>query len=198
METPGYHAIELQPLKIGAVCRQPSTYSLVQLGSPAMDVMTDFQDVSPAMIRPEARIAQAASIMVARGVRFLFVVNSDDAIIGVVTARDLTGDRATLLVREKRGNVGDLTVDQIMTVQAAMEAMTLEEAMRAKVGDILETLRRVGRQHAIVTETHVGSGVELVRGIFSATHIGRRLGIPITNFEVAKTFDEIHSALAST
>ena len=193
-----YQAIDLSALRIGAVCRQPSTYHLVQLNSPAIDVMTDFQTTTPAMIRPDATVSQAASIMVSRGVRFLFVVNDDDAIIGVVTARDLTGDRATRAVREKGGNVGELKVDLIMTAQSDMQAMSIEAVMPAKVGDILETLRRVGRQHAIVTEKHAGSGVDLVRGIFSATHIGRRLGVPVASFEVAKTFEEIHAALADT
>ena len=79
--------ISLHPLKIGAVCSQPSTYRLVQLDTPAFEVMTDFQDVSPAMIRPEASVSQATAMMVARNLRFLFVVNSGDGIIGVVTAR---------------------------------------------------------------------------------------------------------------
>ena len=192
-----YQAIPLGALRIGAVCRQPSTYSLVQLDSPAIDVMTDFQTTTPAMIRPDATVSQATSIMVSRGLRFLFVVN-DDADDCVVTARDLTGDRATRAIREKGGNVGELKVDLIMTAQSDMQAMPIEAVMPAKVGDILETLRRVGRQHAIVTEKHAGSGVDLVRGIFSATHIGRRLGVPVASFEVAKTFDEIHAALADT
>jgi CBS domain-containing protein len=193
-----YQAIPLGALRIGAVCRQPSTYNLVQLDSPAIDVMTDFQTTTPAMIRPDASVAQAASLMVSRGVRFLFVVNGDDAIIGVVTARDLTGGRATRAVRDKGGNVGDLQVEVIMTSQTDMEAMSIDAVMPAKVGDILETLRKVGRQHAIVTEQHAGSGVALVRGIFSATHIGRRLGVPVASFEVARTFDEIHAALTET
>lgn len=191
-----YQAIDLPALRIGAVCRQPNTYNLVHLDSPAIDVLTDFQNASPAMIRPDATVGQAASMMVLRGVRFLFVVNDDDAIIGVVTARDLTGERASRANREKGGNVGDLLVEHIMTPLADLQAMTIESVMPAKVGDILETLRKVGRQHAIVTERHASSGVTLVRGIFSATYIGRRLGVPVASFEVGKTFDEIRAALS--
>ena len=67
----------------------------------------------------------------------------------------------------------------------------------ADVGHILETLKSIGRQHAIVVETDTAGGGEVVRGIFSATNIGRRLGVPIQTFEVARTFADIEAALAS-
>jgi len=190
--------VALHPLKIGAVCRQPSTYRLVHLATPAIDVMTDFQLISPAMIRPDATVGQATAMMVARGVRFLFVINSDDGITGVVTARDLTGPRISLAVQQNGGKPGDLPVAEVMTPREEMEAMTLHDVMYADVGRILYTLKQVGRQHALVTETDAMTGAEYVRGIFSATHIGRRLGVPVGSFEVAKTFSEIEAALQGT
>lgn len=190
--------IALHPLKIGAVCSQPSTYRLVQLDTPAVDVMTDFQVVSPAMIRPEATVSQATTMMVSRNLRFLFVVNSEDGIIGVVTARDLTGAKATQLLAKKGGKPGDLMIKSIMTPRESMEAMTLQDVMHADVGRILVTLKHVGRQHALVTETDAVTGAEFVRGIFSATHIGRRLGVPVGSFEVGSTFAEIEAALVNT
>jgi predicted transcriptional regulator len=191
--------VALHALKIGAVCRQPSTYRLVHLDTPAIDVMTDFQIVSPAMIRPDATVSQATAMMVSRGVRFLFVVNSDDGITGVVTARDLTGPRVSLAM-QKAGSAqpGDVAVGEIMTPRENMQAMTLHDVMYADVGRILVTLKHVGRQHALVTETDSATGAEFVRGIFSATNIGRRLGVPVGAFEVASTFAEIEAALAGT
>ena len=191
--------VALHSLKVGAVCRQPSTYRLVHLDTPAIDVMTDFQVVSPAMVRPDATVSQATAMMVSRGVRFLFVVNAEDGIIGVVTARDLTGPRVSLAMQKKAiAQPGDVPVRAIMTPREEMEAMTLHDVMYADVGRILVTLKSVGRQHALVTETDTATGAEFVRGIFSATHIGRRLGVPVGAFEVASTFAEIQSALAGT
>jgi hypothetical protein len=37
---------------------------------------------------------------------------------------------------------------------------------------------------------------EIVRGVFSATRIGRQLGVPNLSFEVAQTFAEIEAELA--
>lgn len=190
--------VALQPLKVGAVCRQPTTYRLVHLNTPAIDVMTDFMQITPAMIRPDATVSQATAMMVSRGVRFLFVINSDDGITGVVTARDLTGPRISLAVQQKACKPGDLPVSEVMTPREDMEAMTLHDVMYADVGRILFTLKRIGRQHALVTENDPHTGAEYVRGIFSATHIGRRLGVPVGSFEVAKTFSEIEAALQNT
>jgi hypothetical protein len=138
-------------------------------------------------------------MMVSRGVRFLFDVNAEDGIIGVVTARDLTGPRVSLAMQKKGiAQPGDVPARAIMTPREEMEAMTLHDVMYADVGRILVTLKAAGRQHALVTETDPVTGAEFVRGIFSATHIGRRLGVPVGAFEVAHTFAEIEAALAGT
>jgi CBS domain-containing protein len=62
----------------------------------------------------------------------------------------------------------------------------------ARVGHVLETLRRAGRQHALVVD-----GERRVRGIFSISQIARQLGVALpAGGEVARTFSEIEAALA--
>jgi len=198
MERAVYRPLSPHPLKSGAVCRQPSTYLAARLDTPAIEVMTDFEHVSPVTIGPEATLAQATNAMIARGVRLLFVVDRLGAIIGLITARDTTGERPIKMIRERGGKHSDLRVEDVMTRQEHIEALTMEEVLHADVGHILETLKSIGRQHAIVVESDMaGGGGEVVRGIFSATNIGRRLGVPIQTFEVARTFADIESALAS-
>ena len=75
----------------------------------------------------------------------------------------------------------------------------------ARVGHVLETLRRAGRQHALVVDfDEIPSGRPLappahrtmVRGIFSISQIARQLGVAVpTGGEVARTFSEIESAI---
>jgi hypothetical protein len=136
--------------------------------------------------------------MLSRGVRFLFVVDDDDAIIGVITARDINGERPVKLIRERGGKYADLHVGDVMTRLDNIEALTMADVLHAEVGHILQTLKQIGRQHALVLEIDPKSGQEYVRGMFSATAIGRRLGVPIQNFEIANTFAEIEAALATT
>ena len=44
---------------------------------------------------------------------------------------------------------------------------------RAKVGGVLETLKRVGRQHALVIDVDEETLSQRICGIFSTTHISR-------------------------
>jgi hypothetical protein len=59
---------------------------------------------------------------------------------------------------------------------------------------VLETLRRDGRQHALVVEPD--GARTMVRGIFSISQIARQLGVEVPGgAEVARTFSEIESAI---
>lgn len=198
MERAEFRPLSLRPVKGGTTCRQPTTYHLIHPGTPAIEVMTDFLEVSPAMVHADASLGHAHNIMLSRGVRFLFVVDEDEIVIGLITARDTGGERPVKLIRERGGKHADLRVGDVMTRLENMEALTMADVLHAEVGHILQTLKQIGRQHAIVVETDALTGNEVVRGIFSATAIGRRLGVPIHTFEIANTFAEIEAALATT
>jgi len=66
----------------------------------------------------------------------------------------------------------------------------------ARVGDIVETMKRVGRQHALVIDL-TEDKQQVVRGLFSTKQISRQLGINIDPTEVAKTFAELEAALTA-
>jgi hypothetical protein len=99
-------------------------------------------------------------------------------------------------LRERGGKHGELTVADLMVPRSAIDVLDIGTVLRAEVGHIVATLKEVGRQHALVVDTDPLSGEEMVRGIFSATQIGRQLGMPILTFEVAHTFAEIEAELA--
>lgn len=198
MERATYKPLQPFPLKLGTVCQQPRHAHTVAIDTPAIKVMTDFESIMPVTIRPDATLVAANNAMISHAVRLLFVAEADDEIIGVITARDTMGDRPITLLKERGGKREDLRVRDLMTPHAKMEALRLSDVMRAEVGHILKTLQNIGRQHALVVEFNPLSGRDEIRGMFSATAIGRRLGVPIQTFEIAHTFAEIESALAET
>ena len=136
--------------------------------------------------------------MISRGVRLLFVAELDDVVIGVITARDTMGERPIKMVQERGCKHSDLAVADVMTPREMMDTLAVGDVLHAEVGHILRTLENFGRQHAVVVEHDPVLQRDAIRGMFSATAIGRHLGVPIQTFEVAKTFAEIEAALVAT
>ena len=198
MERAVYNPLPTTRLAAGAVCRQLSNFTTVTMASPAICVMTDFRRVTPATVRPDASLSEATKIMISRGVRLLFVAELDDVVIGVITARDTMGERPIKMVQERGCKHSDLTVADVMTPRGMMDTLAVGDVLHAEVGHILRTLESFGRQHAVVVEHDPVLQLDAIRGMFSATAIGRHLGVPIQTFEVAKTFAEIEAALVAT
>ena len=152
----------------------------VTLESAALDVMTDLCRTSPATIRPQAPIEGARHYMISRGVRLLLVVDERETVLGVLTATDVLGEKAMRVASERGMKRSELTAQDIMTPASHVEVIPLEDVMAARVGHVLETLRRAGRQHALVVDFDVIAPKSLidapvrrtmVRGILS--QIGR-------------------------
>lgn len=182
------------PAGLGYV--EPGTFERVSAASPAIRVMTSLRQVSAGTIRPDATIVEATQTMIARGVRLLLVVDRDNLVVGLITARDTRGERPVRLVHEQGGRFEDLQVRDVMTPRDAIDLIEIRDVMRAEVRDIVATLKDQGRQHALVADTDPITGRIRICGIFSATQIGRQLGLPVQTFEVAKTFAEIQAAFA--
>jgi CBS domain-containing protein len=202
-----YHALPIRELGSGAGFRHPTQAQAakVSIESPALEVMTDLARVTPATIRPQAPLAGANQFMITRGVRLLLVVDEHENVLGVITASDLLGERPMLVATERGMRRDELSVADIMIPAVQVEAIALADLAGARVGHVLETLRRAGRQHALVVDfDEIPSGRPLmppgrramVRGIFSLSQIARQLGVSVaTGGEVARTFSEIGAAI---
>jgi CBS domain-containing protein len=189
---------QYDPLPIGelgadAGFRRPTQprAAKVALESPALEVMTDLEHTTPATIRPQAPLAGANQFMITRGVRLLLVVDERERVLGVVTATDILGERPMRVATERGMRSDELTVADIMVPAEHVEVIALQDVAAARVGHVLETLRRAGRQHAVVIDRE-----RMVRGIFSLSQIARQLGVSLTTTgEVARTFSEIEAAI---
>lgn len=195
-ETPTRKPLPTVKAPPGTGFSQPSTFTPVRADSPAMCVMTDFKQVSVATIGPDVPLNVATQTMISRGVRLLLVVNRDDEVLGVITARDTTGERPIQMVQKLGGKFNDLLVRDLMCPREDIDLIMIDEVLRAKVVDIVTTLQALKRQHALVGERDPITGRMRIRGVFSATQIGRQLGAPIQTFDVASTFSEIENYLA--
>lgn len=169
----------------------------VTLSSPAIEVMTDLRLVMAATVGEETSLGLANHQMIARGVRSLLVVDASSVVVGLLTARDLQGERALQVVRDQGLRHEELCVRHIMTPATRLEAFDLAAVLRAQVGNVMAALRAAGRQHALVMEQDAASGRRAVRGIFSISQIARQLGIPVHQTEIAQTFADIEAAIGA-
>lgn len=170
--------------------------TFVKVNSPAIEVMTDLARIPPATVAPQDTLHDANQHMLLRGVRLLLVVEENGRISGVVTARDLLGEKPVRLAQARGARREELAVRDVMTPLENMEAIQMNDVMRAEVGHIVATLEACGRQHTFVVEGNKETGKQTLRGIFSASQIARQLGVELTTHEVARTFAEIEAAFA--
>jgi CBS domain-containing protein len=188
-----FDPLPIRELGAGAGFRRPtqSQASRVSVESPAIEVMTDLARVSPATIRPEAPLSGANQFMITRGVRLLLVVDERDLVVGVITASDVLGERPLQVAAARGLRRDELSVADVMTPAATVEVIAAADMERSRVGHVLETLRRLGRQHALVVDAE-----RTVCGIFSLSQVARQLGLSLpSGGEVARTFSEIEAAL---
>lgn len=165
----------------------------VTLDSPAMDVMTDLSQVSTETVSANVPVDDAEERMIASGVRLLFVTNPLNQIIGIVTSRDLSGERILRFINDSNSAREDLIVRDIMTPQHKVEVLEMGDVAIARVGDVVLTLKRMGRQHAVVVDRN-RSGEQTIRGLLSTTQIGRQLGESIDTTDVAGSFANLAHA----
>jgi predicted transcriptional regulator len=161
--------------------------------------------VAPATIRPQAPLAAANQFMITRAVRLLLVTDDHENVLGLITATDILSEKPMRAAIDRGIRRDELTVADVMTPAEMVEVIAFGDVEGARVGHVLETLRRAGRQHALVVDhDEIPSGRPLtpparrtmVRGIFSISQIARQLGVAVPAAgEVARTFSEIESAI---
>ena len=193
-----YKPLSMSKMKEGALWLPADAPSAkpICIDSPALEVMTDLRQVFAVTVGASESVMRAMQIMIARRVRLLLVVGTDGLVEGLISARDAMGEKPVKLLQEQQvSRFEDLTIADLMVPRHAIDVLDIESVSRAEVGTIVETLKKSGRQHALAVETDAVSGVEVVRGIFSATQIARQLGVALPIVEVAETFAEITSAL---
>lgn len=192
-----YKRLVSKPLPAGTpVYRADRVLSgTVTLESPALDVMTDLKRVKVVTITADANLDDAINRMVCAGVRMLLVVDRDDAVMGVLTSRDLSGERPVEYASRERVARESIRVGDIMTPREQMEVLCMDDVERSRVGDVVETLRLAGRQHAVVVEKAGIAGQMAIRGIFSVTRIGRQLGVEIQPTGLVQSFAELEMVM---
>lgn len=192
-----YSALPAIHLKTGSSFVRPVQIlpELVRLSDPALSVMTDLSKVSVVSVRAKTSMDKANAKMIRYGVRLLLVLDDNDQVAGLLTATDILGEKPMHYLQNMGGTHADIMVRDIMTTQRELEALRIEDVKNARVGEIVASLKKSHRQHALVV-TESADGKQSVCGLFSITQIARQLGAQPQSFELARTFAEIEAVIA--
>ncbi|MDD4928583.1 MAG: CBS domain-containing protein [Gallionella sp.] len=192
-----YTELQSFPLKTGASYVRPVQVFAehVKLGDPALSVMTDLTKVSVVSVRAKTSMDRANAKMIRYGVRMLLVLDDSEQVVGLLTASDVLGEKPMRFLQNMGGTHADIMVRDIMSTQRELSALKIDNVQEAKVGQIVASLKKSNRQHALVV-TEGPDGKQTVCGLFSITQIARQLGAQVQSFELARTFEEIEAAIA--
>lgn len=176
-----YQPLIFHPLSSGASCFRPRQQlpQRLQLDSPAVDAMTDFNQVTAYTTELTTPIDKAREKMIKRGVRLLIVCDGESRVRGLITSRDLEGERPRRILEKSYLTREEILVRDIMTTKGKLDVLEMRDVLKARIGDIIATLRRVDRQHAMVVDVDPISGEQGVRGLFSLSQIAQQLGIEV-------------------
>ncbi len=193
-----YSPLPMFPLDPGASYFAPRQElpERVKLSDPAVLAMTDLRQVAAVTIEANTPLDKALQRMIDGGVKLLLVSNQQHSVIGLITATDIQGEKPLTFLKEVSVRYEDILVRDIMTPRDRLEVMRYEDVLRVKIGDIVATLKAAGRQHALVMDMDVQELRKSVRGIFSATQLGRQLGTPVYTHEALTSFAALRSAVA--
>jgi len=198
--TASYTPLSVTTLASGSSYHRPTQIlpERVTLDDPAINVMTDLAKVTAVTIEPAATLKDANAKMINNRVRLLLVIDNENTVLGLITATDILGEKPMRYMQMVNARHRDeILVRDIMTPQQQLEVMQMVDVENASVGDVVAGLRREGRQHALVVDIDESTMSQMIRGIFSASQIGRQLGIKIETAEIAKTFAELEAALST-
>ena len=195
--------VEFLPLPPNTLAQGASFYqplqhlpAHVEVTDQAVKVMTDLKEVMAVTIGPEKTMDAARERMIKHGVRLLLVIDDAETVLGLITANDILGEKPLQFMRKSGAKREDVLVHNVMTPQEKLEVLCMKDVTAGKVGHIVATLKKSGRQHALVVDTENPEKKQQVRGIFSATYVSRMLGKEIETVEIAQTFAEIQAQLA--
>ena len=184
-------------LKRGVPCYlpKPPVRSRVSANSPALEAMTDFRRLAPATISRRASLDEAKSVMAICKVHYLLVGDEQGELLGIVTEGSTRGDRPLAAAHALGVRPGELVVGDVMiNKHDDAEVMHLKDVAGASVGNVVATLKALGKPHCLVVE-HDENDNHVLCGVFLLPEVERQMGLEPQTEAIANTFSQVVSSL---
>jgi signal-transduction protein with cAMP-binding, CBS, and nucleotidyltransferase domain len=152
---------------------------LVHMEDSARTVFVDFSRTAPVTITPDTPIDEAIQKMKLKNAQMLLVVTNGH-VTGLISQEDLLSEQPMRLMRQKRLNRNELTVDMLMIPQKNVLVIDHLHLKNTQVGHVINTLKSEGVYYILVIKKSK-SNKHLIKGLFSASQIGRQLHVDLSS-----------------
>ncbi|MBD3585581.1 CBS domain-containing protein [Salinimonas sp. HHU 13199] len=185
------HTLSLFKTEPSDTLAWPHANDQISPNSPARDVMADFAEHAPYRLSAATPAVSLLPLLKQSHVNAALVTDSNERFCGLITRDDVSEARLLQIVAEGTRRE-DIVAADCMQPRNTLHSVAFEEIQRAKVKDVLETLRASGQQHCLVTDQKNHE----IRGLICARDIAELLNLKV---DIAKpaTFAELSRILAA-
>lgn len=187
----GMKKLNFETIRDLEVLSYPKDPEELTLASPAVNFFTDFEKVKPLILDGDTDADTARQMMLKSHVRLKLVVDDNYKFIGIVSLDDISDQKITA-TQNKLNKRGQILVSDLMVGKSNLRAFDYSQIINSTIEDVIEHLKSNGQQHCLV----VDRASNKIRGIFSASDISRKLGLPV-NIQDQSSFYKVFSAVAS-
>lgn len=167
----------------------PESGEETTVGSPALDVFTDFTTTKPLIIEANTSAVDAEKLMQKAHVRLKIVVDEDKRFLGIISLQDISAQEMMVKVSEGHKRE-DLSVADFMHSKHQLKGLTYTELSTASIRKVINALKDSSEQHCVV----VDEDRRRLRGIISASDIARKLRLPL-DIHNESNFSQIYKAI---
>jgi hypothetical protein len=172
----------------------PKAQRMARPEDPALSLLTDLCHSACVVASHLDGLDETLHLMMRAGVRMVFVAGVDGALVGMVTAEDLQGERPVLRASTHHVPHRELTVGDVMVSVDRWQTLDLSRVRTARLGEIAATMHEHGLRYLLVTQTKQGQTT--LRGMFSARRLELAMRTVIDSDLHSQSFAELEMALA--
>ncbi|QCZ94892.1 CBS domain-containing protein [Salinimonas iocasae] len=185
------HTLSLFKTEPSDTLAWPQTNEHLSPDSPAKLVVADFKEHAPYRLSAATPALSILPLLKQSHVHAALVTDSNERFCGLIT-RDNVSEARLLQIVASGTPREDIIAADCMQPRNTLHSVAFEELQRAKVKDVLETLRASGQQHCLVTDQKSHE----IRGLISALDIAELLHLEV-NIARPATFAELSRILAA-
>lgn len=163
---------------------------LVTIDSSALEILTDFTQVSPMIIESTLSALEVKNLMKKEHERVKCVVDQNGHFSGLVSLDNINTQEVVKKVASGSSR-DELNVTDFMYRKEELKAFDYADLERASIGDVIHVLKHSGQQYCLV----IDRASHQIRGVISANELTQKINLPIevgTELTFANVFKELH------